>query len=115
MNDQTVDSFARRAAGVFSRRASLIGLGGAALVAALLEPAPGRAGKVGKRVKRTCKRQIGQCRSSVETFCARPNLVVPADECEAALSPCCPSFKNCRAGAAYDCIGDALLALVPQP
>jgi hypothetical protein len=95
-----------------SRRASLLGVAGSA-VASMVPHAASRAGKAGKKARKTCKRQIGQCQGSISDFCANPQLTIPQEECEAGLLPCCPSFRNCKAGAAYDCIADALLALVP--
>lgn len=111
MSAYTRHMFPVRAARSFSRRASVFGLGGAALASVAL-PMATRAGKAGKKAKKKCRRQIGKCQGSVTSFCAGP-LTIDRETCEAAFLPCCPSFKGCKAGAAYDCIGDALLALFP--
>ncbi len=113
MHDVPGDAIALPNAVSLSRRTSLIGLGGLAAIATIARQSPTRAGKVGKRVKKTCRKQIDKCQSSVSSFCAQPNLTVPREACEAAILPCCSSFRNCNAGEAYDCIGDALLSLVP--
>lgn len=107
MRTHPLDVAAVRTADSLSRRASLVALGGAA-VTAVLRPSAASAGKVAKKVKRTCKRQIGQCQSSVASFCAG----APAG-CEEAMAPCCASFKGCKAGAVYACIFAALVALEP--
>jgi hypothetical protein len=88
---------------------SLIGLGGLAL-AAVTRPAPARAGNASRKVKKTCRRQIGACESAVQTFCDGPT--VEEDEREACLTlfpPCCALFDGCDAAAAYACLMDVFL------
>jgi hypothetical protein len=92
-----------------SRRLSLFGLGGLALAAAT-GSAPARAGKASKKVKKTCRRQIGACESTVQAFCNGPT--VEEDEREACLTlfpPCCALFDGCDAAAAYACLMDVFL------
>lgn len=113
MHDGPGNPIALPNAVLLSRRTSLVELGGLAAIVTVVRQSPTQAGKVGKRVKKTCKKQIGKCQSSVSGFCAQPNLTVPREACEAAILPCCSSFRNCNAGEAYDCIGDALVSLVP--
>lgn len=98
---------ANRGSNLLSRRASLIGLLGAALTAAVVEPAPAPAGKASKKAKKACKRQVGQCESSVTTFCTDFPALDP-EECEAAFRPCCASFQNCAAGKVQECWVEAL-------
>lgn len=105
MIEQPVDVAAEQTVGSRGRRASILALGAAAL-ATVARPSPTRAGKAGKKAKKKCKRQIGQCKSSIAALCADE----PA-ECEKVLAPCCTSFKGCQAGAAYQCIVDGLVAL----
>jgi hypothetical protein len=91
-----------------------MGLGGMAL-AAVAGSTPARAGKAGKKVKKACRRQIGSCESSVQTFCNGPT--VEEDEraaCRAAFSPCCPLFAGCDAAAAYACLMEAFLNPPPE-
>lgn len=102
MGDHIIAAFTARTMATLTRRAALLGCGGAGLAAAF-GPASVRAGKAGKRAKKACKRQIGQCEGSVSTFCANPFFEDPA-ACEAVLAPCCQSFKDCKARGAYDCI-----------
>jgi hypothetical protein len=110
MNERRIQEVVVRTAETLSRRASLTTLGGAA-IAAVARPAPVSAGKVSKKVRKTCKRQIGQCQSSVAAFCADA-----PEACDAALTPCCASFKGCKAAAVYECLIAALLALdAPEP
>jgi hypothetical protein len=111
MNGKTRHPFPVSAARACTRRASLLGVGGAALASVAL-PKATRAGKAGKKAKKKCKQQITKCQGSVTAFCAGP-LNIDQETCEAAFLPCCPSFKGCKAGAAYDCIGDAILTLFP--
>jgi hypothetical protein len=106
MVEQPVDVVAVHTAESLSRRVSFIALGGAALAAAVARPSPARAGKAGKKAKKKCKRQIGQCESSIASLCTGG-----PEACVDVLSPCCRSFKGCKAGAAYQCIVDGLLAL----
>ena len=112
MSDRNRQPLSIPVARSLSRRASLFGIGSAALAAAVV-PTASRAGKAGKKAKKVCKRQIGQCQASVSDFCANPQLVISQAECEVAFLPCCLSFKSCKAGAVYDCMGDALLTLIP--
>jgi hypothetical protein len=111
MNEQSVDATIVRTTAFVSRRTSVIGIGAAALAA--VRPSRAKAGKAGRRAKKTCKKQIDKCQSSVTSFCGQPNLNVSQEVCEAAILPCCSSFKRCKAGTAYDCIVAALLSLVP--
>jgi hypothetical protein len=105
MRDRTIDALPVSAADALSRRRSLIALCGVALAAAVGIPAPARAGKAGKKSKKKCRRQIGQCESSVKAFCVAPLLIGPT-ECETLLLPCCQSFAGCHAGNAYQCFVD---------
>jgi hypothetical protein len=114
MNGTTLD-MAARTASVLSRRRSLVGLGGAALVSAVAASRPVQAGKAGKkakkRVKRTCQRQDGQCAAFFENLCE-------VDECdpeglEAALA-CCAILRTCEAGEFMACIFDVLTAGPPE-
>ena len=98
---------ANRGSNLLSRRASLIGLLGAALTAAVVDPAPAHAGKAGKKARKACRRQVGQCETSVTTFCSDFPALDP-EECEAAFRPCCASFQNCAAGKVQKCWVDAL-------
>jgi hypothetical protein len=92
-----------------SRRMSLFGLGGLALAAAT-GSAPARAGKASKKVKKTCRRQIGMCESTVQAFCNGPTVEEGEREaCHAAFSPCCALFDGCDAAAAYACLVEAFL------
>lgn len=113
MSAQTFDAFTVRSAALLSRRASLVGFGGAALGAAAMSPATARAGKVAKKVKKKCKKQIGQCESSATAFCAQQFFDL--EDCEATLLACCSSFKGCKGGNAYDCIVDGMVALASPP
>jgi hypothetical protein len=109
MNHRRVLEIARRDLSSISRRMSLIGLVGLAL-AAVTRPAPARAGKASRKVKKTCRRQIGACESTVQAFCDGPT--VEEDEREACLTlfpPCCALFDGCDAAAAYACLMDVFL------
>ena len=112
MGDRLIATFTPRTVPALTRRVALLGFGGAGL-AATFRPAPARAGKAGKRAKKACKRQIGQCEGSVRTFCANPFFEDPA-ACEAVLFPCCQQFKNCKAKEAYDCMFAGLNELIPD-
>lgn len=106
MIEQPVDVIAVGGGETRSRRASLIALASASVVAVVARRSPARAGKAETKAKKKCKRQIGQCESSITSLCTEG----PA-ECVEVLAPCCRSFKGCKAGPAYQCIVDGLLAL----
>jgi hypothetical protein len=92
-----------------SRRISLFGLGGLALAAAT-GTAPARAGKAGRKVKKTCRRQIGACESTVQGFCNGPTVEEDEREaCRTVFLPCCVLFDGCDAAAAYACLMEAFL------
>ena len=113
MRAQTFDAITVRSAALISRRASLVGFSGAALGAVVMVPATARAGKVAKKVKKKCKKQIGQCEASAIAFCARQ--LFDSEDCQATLLACCSSFKGCKGGNAYDCIVDGMVALASPP
>jgi hypothetical protein len=96
-----------------SRRTSLAGFGGAFAAAVAIRPSPARAGKVSKRVKKKCKKQISACQSSVAAYCATRLIPGDREDCEAELLPCCSSFKTCKAGAAYACLIEGVLPTSP--
>ena len=98
---------ANRGSNLLPRRASLIGPLAAALTAAVVGPAPTQARTAGKKARKACKRQVGQCETSVTTFCTDFPALDP-EECEAAFRPCCASFQNCAAGKVQECWVEAL-------
>ena len=98
---------------VRSRRVSIGGLAGAALEAAFslvsIESATARKGK-----KKTCKKQNGDCRSSVGAYCEQ-SAPTEMDVCQEAIISCCGLLNGCDARGFYDCLIDGLLALeAPQ-
>jgi hypothetical protein len=109
MNAQLIDPGTAPGVRGRSRRVSLGGLAGAGLAAAFSlvssEPAMAR-----NRKKRTCKKQNGDCRSSVSAYCEQTSTA-DAEVCEEALHSCCGLLKECNAGGFYDCLIDALIAL----
>jgi hypothetical protein len=97
-----------------SRRMSLFGLSGLALAAAA-GSAPARAGKASKKVKKTCRQQIGACESTVQAFCNGPTIEEDErDLCHAVFPPCCALFDGCDAAAAYACLMEAFLNPPPE-
>ena len=108
------DAFARRAAAVTTRRASLLALGGTVLAAA---PAP-RAAEARrgcrKKIAKTCKRKIetmcerfeAECRRMVIAYC---NFKYPSDpqqalQCEANLLGCCTALLTCDVRSNHECL-----------
>jgi hypothetical protein len=110
MRERIFNAIAARPGESLSRRASLLGLGTAALAAALANAIPAHAGKAGKKAKKACKRQVGQCETSVVEFCARIAPADPEDQalCQDRFTPCCQSFNGCKAGDAYECLFNIL-------
>jgi hypothetical protein len=97
-----------------SRRMSLFGLSGLALAAAT-GSAPARAGKASKKVKKTCRQQIGACESTVQAFCNGPTIEEDErDLCHAVFPPCCALFDGCDAAGAYACLMEAFLNPPPE-
>jgi hypothetical protein len=113
MDIHRIGAPAVRSAASRSRRLSLIGLGGAA-IAAVARPVPARAGKGGKKAKKKCTRQVGACETAVRNACGLLLLEEEAEACEAALLPCCASFKGCKAGTAYECLLNAVREPEPE-
>jgi hypothetical protein len=86
VNQHTFDTFTRDAA--FSRRHSLVTLGGAALAATFGGATLVDAGKKNRnKRKKKCNRQKTTCREIVAEFCADFGDDAPA--CEAVVLPCC--------------------------
>ena len=109
MNHQLFPAGAVRTVPFVSRRMSLLGLGGMAL-AAVTGSTPAWAGKASKKVKKTCRRQIGACESAVQAFCDGPTIEEDEREaCHAVFPPCCALFEGCDAAAAYACLVEAFL------
>jgi hypothetical protein len=86
----------RRAAASVTRRHSFLMMGGAASAAAV--PVIGEASEAGKKARKRCKRQRGECRASVEEFCGS------SASCLADLLPCCDPLATCNARASTACL-----------
>ena len=91
------------------RRESLKVLAASAFVAAAARPHAVDAKKGGKnggnnrrgKGRKRCQRQEGQCRQSIEEFCAR--TARPA-ECVEDFGPCCEPLARCQASASLECL-----------
>ena len=109
MDGQSIDDAARAAA--LTRRRSLAALGGAALAAALVTPRQVEARKAGKkakqRVKKTCRRQDGQCAAFFAKLCEE--IECEPEAIDAALA-CCAILRSCDAGKFMACMFDVLTA-----
>jgi hypothetical protein len=105
VNIRTLDTTLRQVAAI-SRRGSFCALGGAVLTAGFAATAA-RAGNAGKKGQKRCKRQRGQCRAFLETFC---ELKANPGTCEEGSFPCCEHFARCNAGAGITCLFEAVLA-----
>jgi hypothetical protein len=110
MHDHPIDTLAT-GPGWRSRRVALGALVGVAIASALGRTSPVRAGKAGRKARKRCKRQSGQCETSVSKLCA--SGVFEQGECETTLLPCCPSFKGCRIESAILCLGEGIGSLAP--
>jgi hypothetical protein len=123
MSEHGFETFTRDGVDVVSRRSSMVGLGGAALAAVMMNMrAPGIAAKGGnngkKRLKKklkkerrqfrqTCDAQPGQCQAALQTTC--PLLGGEgAANCLALLTPCCVQFTDCNVNAGLTCMVTAL-------
>ena len=108
MTAQQATPSLRRAAEAMSRRASLLTLGGAVLARVMAAPRTAQAGKESKkakkRVKRTCKRQVGACRAFFTELCAT-DPECDEEEMERVF-PCCELLENCEAGDSVACFFD---------
>ncbi len=118
MNDRALDVTTTRAAASLSRRASLIGLLGAALAPALAVT-PASAKKKGRNRKNKksnkdsrCEQQVAMCEASITRFC--PRFLDP-EACEAVLRPCCSDLRTCEVDAALVCIVTESGSLEPVP
>jgi hypothetical protein len=98
MFDHADDALARVVRFPTERRVSFKALGIAGLSAALLAPRTIEAKQsAGKKARKKCKRQVGQCRAAVEAFCERSTF------CFDAFSPCCEHLSTCNVTAYLTC------------
>ena len=125
MSEHSFDVIVRRAAGIGSRRATLLTLGTAG-VAALAHPLSTQANKnknkkkSDRKEKKQCKNQLAQCtaqaaqcatqveqcNTSVRTICAGDPI------CTERMS-CCPFLGNCDVNAFLSCVGSVGVRRVP--
>ncbi len=98
-----------RASTALSRRAAFRPLAGGA-VAALVRPGLTQAGKARKKIKKRCRRQIGQCEASITAFCD-PSGSGVLGLCGETLLPCCQLFNGCKADEAVGCLYDGSVLL----
>jgi hypothetical protein len=114
VDTKAFDALARRAGRAASRRAALIGLGGAALAAGRGGAPGARAGTAGKKARKRCRRQRGQCVAFLETeWCVNGSVAeragaegAPIDACVAFFRPCCDLLARCKAGQALSCLNE---------
>jgi hypothetical protein len=98
MRESTLAVLSHRASAAVSRRASLLSLGGAALASLAAPATTAHAGTAGKKAKRKCKRQVGQCRAAWEDLCmGNPN-------CESDFFACCQPLARCDVAAYLTCV-----------
>ena len=117
MDGTTFEPFVRRATAAVSRRASLLAVGATALAPALGGPSLVQAGKAGKKAKKKCKRQRGQCETFIVTeVCAvdgttRQGAIggegIP--NCVEVFTPCCDFFAQCQAGEGLSCLNQKVV------
>ena len=101
MNNHHFDTVARDTAAAVSRRTSLLAIGGAALTAAMAQPASAKRGNSRNTSQKRCKTQTGQCLAAVAEYCAPLEL---PQVCEAFLGPCCEKLAQCDAGRTVSCL-----------
>jgi hypothetical protein len=98
MFDHADDALARLVRSSANRRVSLKALGSAGLSTALLAPRTIEAKQsAGKKARKKCRRQVGQCRAAFEAFCERSTF------CFEAFSPCCEHLSTCNVTAYLTC------------
>lgn len=91
-----------------TRRATLAGLGGAALAGVLT---PALAGKntrkavkrAKKQSKKKCRNQEGQCAQAFTDLCARNADPEDAAACTLQFTACCAFLADCQTTAFFDC------------
>jgi hypothetical protein len=105
MRERSFDTLAIHTDQSLSRRASLLGLGAAALAAALAKPTPARAGKASKKAKKACRRQVAACEEATRAVCIQ-QFPDPGQqgECIAVFVPCCQPFGGCQSRDALQCV-----------
>ncbi len=105
MNAPRFDALARRAFNAATGRWSLLAATGVITAAASFRPSSLQAGqdasKAKKRKKRTCKRQVDQCRQVYIDYCATEGVDCNEEE-RSYLMSCCALLANCKAGASMD-------------
>ena len=86
----------------------------AAVGAAFAVPTITKAGKVGKSVKKKCKKQEAPCDQFGNLVCT--SFFAPGaqlDSCLSAMFQCCDSLARCDAETFFPCISAALNGIVP--
>jgi hypothetical protein len=119
MEGSLFDAFTRRAAAAATRRLSFLTLGASALGAAIAGSSLVQAGKAGKKAKKKCKRQRGQCEEFFATdFCVHRTAAAREDvsaegpvSCVDIFRPCCDLFAQCKAGEALSCINEKVIEI----
>lgn len=96
MSEESIYEITCRAAAAVTRRHSFLLMGGVA--AAVATPLTAEAGEAGKKVRKRCKRQRGECRASVEEFCEGNST------CLDHLLPCREPLAICNARESTECL-----------
>ncbi len=97
-----VPAVSRRAVAGVSSKASLL-VAGAAVLGAARFPLETRAGKAGKKARKRCKQQKGECLAGIEAFCIA-NIPVDLQGCIATFASCCNSLTRCDARSSTECL-----------
>lgn len=108
MTSETFDALTRETGIHEDRRTSLKTLGAAALFAAVAGPLSAQAKQSpGKKAKKKCKKQVGQCVSAFTAICEaldEEDQDVCFAQVQQTLAPCCQSLGNCGAGEFVTCV-----------
>jgi len=99
MNDVSLTTVTRHAAGAVSRRASLVTLSAAGLAAGFAGSRTAGAKKSSsKKAKKKCKKQVGQCTTYVTAACAgqEPSCLD--------LLACCTPLGSCNVTGFFTCL-----------
>jgi hypothetical protein len=106
MDGRQFDAWTRQTAMPFSRRRSILTLSGAGIAAAAAGPLVAKAGKRGKKCKKKCQQQVGQCEDVVRAFCS--DVDPGGNGCLQTVLPCCDPLQTCNSAASTQCFIDAL-------
>ena len=112
MNASTFDRLVQAASRARTRRQSVLAVSAAALGTLTAGGSRVRASGAGKKNRKKCGKQVGQCEDVVREYCAR--FGDGGTACRENVLPCCQSLERCNARSSIQCLIERLPAVFPS-